>query len=72
MPVLVSQSEVYYKVDRLLAGLTSQQIGTTARWYSNKTPLCPITVDWTPNLASDFICVFIDVLCFRWVVDIEV
>ena len=38
-PVLVFQLEVYYKVDRLLTGLTSQQKGTTARWYSNKTSL---------------------------------
>ena len=34
-PVLVFQLEVYYKVDRLLTGLTAQQKGTTARWYSN-------------------------------------
>ena len=39
LPVLVSQLEVYYKVDRLPTGLTAQQIGTTARWYLNKTPL---------------------------------
>ena len=39
LPVLVFQSEVYYKVDKLLAGLTAQQKGTTARWYSNKTSL---------------------------------
>ena len=38
-PVLVYQLEVYYKVDRLLTGLTAQQKGTTARWYSNKTSL---------------------------------
>ena len=38
-PVLVFQLEVYYKVDRLLIGLTAQQKGTTARWYSNKTSL---------------------------------
>ena len=38
-PVLVFQLEVYYKVDRLLNGLTAQQKGTTARWYSNKTSL---------------------------------
>ena len=38
-PVLVFQLEVYCKVDRLLTGLTAQQIGTTARWYSNKTSL---------------------------------
>ena len=37
--VLVSQTEVYYKVDRLLTGPTAQQKGTTARWYSNKTSL---------------------------------
>ena len=28
-----------YKVDRLLTGLTAQQKGTAARWYSNKTSL---------------------------------
>jgi len=41
--VLVFQLEVSYKVDRLLTGLTAQQKGTTARWYSNKTslPLVP-------------------------------
>ena len=38
-PVLVFQLEVYYKVDRLLTGLTVQQKGTTARWHSNKTSL---------------------------------
>ena len=40
-PVLVFQLEVYYKLDRdrLLTGLTAQQKGTTARWYSNKTSL---------------------------------
>ena len=38
-PVLVFRLEVYYKVDRLLSGLTAQQKGTTARWYSNKTSL---------------------------------
>ena len=37
--VLVFQLEVYCKVDRLLTGLTAQQEGTTARWYSNKTSL---------------------------------
>ena len=36
---LVFQLEVYYRVDRLLTGLTAQQIGTSARWYSNKTTL---------------------------------
>ena len=38
-PVLVFQLEIYYKVDRLLTGLAAQQKWTTARWYSNKTPL---------------------------------
>ena len=37
--VLVFQLEVYYKVDSLLTGITAQQKGTTARWYSNKTSL---------------------------------
>ena len=36
LPVLVFQLEVYYKVDGLLTGLTAQQKGTIARWYSNK------------------------------------
>ena len=36
---MLFQLEVYYKVDRLLTGLTDQQKGTTARWYSNKTSL---------------------------------
>ena len=35
---LVFYLKVSYKVDRLLIGLTAQQFGTTARWYSNKTP----------------------------------
>ena len=38
-PVLVFQLEVYYKVDKLLTGLTAQQEGTTARRYTNKTTL---------------------------------
>ena len=29
----------YYKVDRLLTGLTAQQKGKIAQWYSNKTSL---------------------------------
>ena len=37
--VLVSQSEVYYKVDRLLTGPTAQQSVKTARWDTNKTIL---------------------------------
>ena len=37
--VFVFQLDVYSKVDRLLTGLTAQQKGTTARWYSNKASL---------------------------------
>ena len=37
--VLVFQLEVYCKVDRLLIGLTAQQKGTTAQWYSNKSSI---------------------------------
>ena len=48
-PVLVFHLEVYYKVDRLLTGLTAQQKGTTARWYSNKTSL-PIEI--SPHAQS--------------------
>ena len=39
LPVLAFQLEVYYKVDRLLTGLTAQPKGTTARWYSNEISL---------------------------------
>ena len=39
LTVLVFQLKVYYKVDRLLTGLTAQQKGKTAWWYSNKTTL---------------------------------
>ena len=38
-PLLVFQLEVYYKVERLLTGLTAKWKGRTARWYSNKTSL---------------------------------
>ena len=41
LPVLIIQLEVYWKVDRLLTGLTALQIGTTAQWYSNKTSTSP-------------------------------
>ena len=44
-PVLIFQLEVYYKVDRLLTGLTAQPKGTTARWYSNKTSLVVFVLD---------------------------
>ena len=37
--VLVFQLEVYNKVVRLLTGLTAQQKGKIAQWYSNKTSL---------------------------------
>ena len=57
-PVLVFQLEVYYKVDRLLTGLTAQQKGTTARWYSNKTSLDEIqlktkTIDNAHNFLGN-------------------
>ena len=39
LPELVFQLEVCYELDRLLTGITAQQKGTTARWYSNKTSL---------------------------------
>ena len=41
-PVFVFQLEVYYKVDRLLTGLTAQQKGTTSQWYSIKTSLLTV------------------------------
>ena len=40
--VLVFQLEVFYQVDRHLTGLTAQQKGTTARWYTNKTSLAKV------------------------------
>ena len=40
LPVMVFQLEVYYKVDSFLTGLTAQQKGTDAQWYSNKTSIC--------------------------------
>ena len=39
MPLFVSQSEVYYTVNRLLTDLTAQQSSTTAQWDSKKTTL---------------------------------
>ena len=46
-PVLVFQLEV--QVDRLLTGISAQQKGTTARWYSNKTSLfCLLNFLGTP------------------------
>ena len=52
--VLVFQLEVYYKVDRLLTGLTAHQKGTTARWYSNKTSLV-FKVFWRLPYVGKFI-----------------
>ena len=48
--VLVFQLEVYYKVDRLLTGLTAQHKGTTARWYSNKISLYPNFITCVENM----------------------
>ena len=52
LPVFVFQLEVYYKVDRLLTGLTAQLKGTTARWYSNKTSLSTIYYYYYYQLES--------------------
>ena len=54
-PVMVFQFEVYYKVDRLLTGLTAQQKGTTARWYSNKTSLCNILLRTIYNVKCEIV-----------------
>ena len=55
MPVLVFQLEVYNKLDRLLTGLTAQQKGTTARWYSNKTSL-HINMNWIFHRSDYSVC----------------
>ena len=52
-PVLVFQLEVYYKVERLLTGLTAQQKRTTARLYSNKTSL--LFTSFLYDLSSDYL-----------------
>ena len=39
MPAFLSQSGVFYKVDRLVNDLAAQQSSTAARWDSNKTTL---------------------------------
>ena len=41
----IRSQEVYNKVDRLLTGLTAQQKGISARWYSIKTSLVLIKVN---------------------------
>ena len=48
-PVLLFKLEVYYKVDRLLTGLTAQQKGATAQWFSNKTSLILIWEEWAED-----------------------
>ena len=54
MPVLIFQLEVYYKVDRLLTGLTAQPKGTNTRWYSNKTSLyILISIHGTVSLSAN-------------------
>ena len=65
-PVLVFQLEVCYKVDRLLTGISAQQKGTTARWYSNKTSLfCQLIFLGTPctcpALCQDSLAELLDV-----------
>ena len=52
-PVLVFQLEVYYKIDRLVTGLTAQQKGTSSRWYSNKTSLPPCNCFYFRTLTID-------------------
>ena len=56
-PALVFQLEVYYKLDRLLTGFTAQQIGTTARWHSNKTFLshCIVAKGWSCESRNWFV-----------------
>ena len=51
-PVLVFQLEVYY---RLLTGLTAQQKGTTAQWFSNKTSL---SISINLLIICVFVCTF--------------
>lgn len=54
-PALVFQLLVYFKVDRLLKGLTAQQKGTSGRWYLNRTSLVKIewvSVRWKSRLKS--------------------
>ena len=58
-PALVFQLEVYYKLDRLLTGLTAQQIGTTARWHSNKTYLGATVLLHDPEIIKDILNLFI-------------
>ena len=50
---MVFQLEVYSKVDRLLTGITAQQIGTTAQWYSNKTSLIGNSKNTKSNDTTD-------------------
>ena len=45
---------------RLLTGLTSQQKGTTARWYSNKTSLVSFSLHMKENKASLLVCLRLD------------
>ena len=62
-PVLVFQLEVYCKVDRILTGVTAQQKGTTAWWYSNKTSL----------IIKFFILkIFLSELLLWWPIQIEI
>ena len=53
--VLVLQTEVYYKVDRLITGLTTQQKVITARWYSYKTSLNGLFSEAEIQLLKNFI-----------------
>ena len=53
---MVFQLEVYFEVDRLLNGLTVQQKGTTARWYSNKTSQCMFYLSTIEQLDQLEVC----------------
>ena len=51
-------------VDRLLTGITAQQKGTTAQWYSNKTSLIDYFFELFPKgvnfLKETLYCLFIN------------
>ena len=50
--LFVFQLEVDFKADRLLTGLTTQQKGTTARLYSNKTSLWSFFKVYSPTMLK--------------------
>ena len=63
-PVMVFQWEVYYMVDRVLTGITAQQKGTTALWYSNKTSLALVflnSIEYYSTFTE-----FFEILLHKW------